>query len=50
MTFACALVRYVFPTPAVNAPNVAGSPAMVSDSVAGTLPFTVPSAVVWRTL
>ena len=40
-TVACDEAAYVFATPGVNAPNVAGAPS-VSESVAGTVPPTSP--------
>src|SRR4051812_24029633 len=42
ITFAVVDASYVCATPAVNAPNEAAGPS-VSDSVAGTVPPTVPS-------
>ena len=41
ITFADVCAVYSFATPGVNAPNVAGAPS-VNDSVAGTVPPTVP--------
>jgi hypothetical protein len=49
MTFAVVLDSYSLATPAVNAPKLTGGP-IVSESVPGTVPLTLPSAVVFRTL
>jgi hypothetical protein len=45
ITFAVVDAVYVWSTPGVNAPNVAGAPS-VSASVAGVVPETVPGVLV----